>query len=68
MEREIRPDGIKRFNGWVRCAAEQGQSEIEILRFPSQCCNDHGRAINNLEAGWQDTLTGAARWVYDAYT
>ena len=36
MEREIRPDGIERFNNWVRRAAEQGRSEIEILRFPSQ--------------------------------
>ena len=67
MEREIRPDGIERFNGWVRRAAEQGQSEIEILRFPSQYCSDHGRAINNLEAGWPDTLTGVARKGYDAY-
>ena len=24
MERELRPDGIERFNGWVRRAAEQG--------------------------------------------
>jgi cyclopropane fatty-acyl-phospholipid synthase-like methyltransferase len=67
MEREIRPDGIERFNGWVRRAAEQGRTEIEILRFPSQYCTDHGRAINNFEQGWPDTLTGAARKVYDAY-
>ena len=38
MEREIRPDGIERFNSWVRRAAEQGRSEIEIMRFPSQYC------------------------------
>jgi cyclopropane fatty-acyl-phospholipid synthase-like methyltransferase len=67
MEREIRPDGIDRFNGWVRRAAEQGRSEIEILRFPSQYCTDHGRAINNLEEGWPETLTGAARRVHEAY-
>ena len=67
MERELRPDGIERFNGWVRRAAEQGQSEIELMRFPSQYCTDHGRAINNFEEGWPDTLTGAARKVYDAY-
>ena len=59
MERELRPDGIERFNSWVRRAAEQGRSEIEILRFPSQYCSDQGRAINNLEAGWPDTLSGA---------
>ena len=67
MERELRPDGLERFNGWVRRAAEQGRSEIEILRFPSQYCTDHGRAINNLEDGWPETLTGAARRVYEAY-
>ena len=67
MEREIRPDGIERFNGWVRRAAEQGRSEIEIMRFPSQYCTDHGRAINNLEEGWPDTLTGVARRLHDAY-
>jgi|SRR5215213_1728837 len=67
MAREIRPDGIDRFNGWVRRAAEQGRSDIEILRFPSEYCTDHGRAINNFEAGWPETLTGAARKVYDAY-
>ena len=59
MEREIRPDGIERFNNWVRRAAAQGRSEIEIMRFPSQYCTDHGRAINNLEEGWPETLTGA---------
>jgi cyclopropane fatty-acyl-phospholipid synthase-like methyltransferase len=67
MERELRPDGLERFNGWVRRAAEQGRSEIEIMRFPSQYCTDHGRAINNLEAGWPETLTGFARRVYDTY-
>ena len=67
MEREIRPDGIERFNNWVRRAAEQGRSEIEILRFPSQYLTDHGRAVNNFEAGWPETLTGAGRRVYDAY-
>ena len=67
MERELRPDGIERFNSWVRRAAEQGRNEIEIVRFPSQYCTDHGRAINNLEAGWADTLTGVARKAHDAY-
>ena len=67
MEQEIRPDGIEGFNGWVRRAAEQGRTEIEIMRFPSQYCADHGRAINNLEEGWPETLTGVARRLYDTY-
>lgn len=67
MERDVKPEGLERFNSWVRRAAEQGRSEIEILRFPSQYCSDHGRAINNFEQGWPDTLSGFARKVYDAY-
>ena len=67
MEREITPEGLERFNAWVRRAAEQGHEEIEILRFPSHYCTDHGRAINNFEECWPDTLTGFARKVYDAY-
>ena len=67
MEREVKPEGLERFNAWVRRAAEQGRSEIELLRFPSQYCTDHGRAINNFEEGWPDTLTGFARRVYDSY-
>ena len=67
MEQTIKPDGLERFNNWVRRAAEQGQSEIEIMRFPAQFCTDHGRAINNFETSWPDTLTGMARRVYDAY-
>jgi hypothetical protein len=67
MERELRPDAIDRFNTWVRRAAGQGRHEIEIGRFPSQYCTDHGRAINNFEAGWPDTLTGIARRAYDTF-
>lgn len=67
MEREIQADGIARFNSWVRRAVEQGASEIEIVRFPAQYCTDHGRAINNFEAGWPETLTGVAKRVHEAY-
>ena len=67
MERDVKPEGIERFNTWVRRAAEQGHSEIQILRFPSQYCTDHGRAINNFEDGWPATLTGFAEKVYGAY-
>jgi hypothetical protein len=67
MEREVGPQAVQRFNSWVRRAAEQGQNEIQILRFPSQYCTDHGRAINNFEDGWPATLTGFAQKVHEAY-
>ena len=34
MEREIRPDGIERFNSWVRRAAEQGRSRDRDPALP----------------------------------
>jgi len=67
MERELRPDAIERFNTRVRRAAEQGQQDIEIGRFPSEYCTDRGRAINNFEPGWPETLTGVARRAHDAF-
>lgn len=67
MERQVTPQGVERFNAWVRRAAEQGHNEIQILRFPSQYCSDHGRAINNFEEDWPVTLTGFAAKVHAAY-
>jgi hypothetical protein len=46
-------------------AAEQGQSEVQIYRFPNELCTDRGRAINNFEEGWDKTLTGRPKLAYD---
>ena len=48
----------------ARQAAEQGQEEFLVLRFPSQLCRDGGRAINVEERGWQGTLRGDAAEIY----
>ncbi len=45
-------------------AAEQGQTEFPLLRFPSQLCSDSGRAINVAEKGWPKTLRGEAAEIY----
>jgi hypothetical protein len=50
-----------------RSAAEQGLTEYVIFRFPAELLEDGGRAINNLDPEWPDTLTGAARGYYDAW-
>ncbi|HUC10862.1 MAG TPA: CBS domain-containing protein [Stellaceae bacterium] len=54
----------------ARLAAERGQTESMLLRFPSQLCSDHGRAINTDEPNWPATLRGEAaelylRWEHD---
>jgi CBS domain-containing protein len=48
----------------ARRAAEHGQSEFMLLRFPNQLCSDHGRAINMMEPGWPATLWGEAAEIY----
>ena len=61
MVREIHPDVLKRVSALVRGAAERGEREVLALRFPSEFCTDGGRAINNFEPHWPETLTGFAK-------
>lgn len=50
-----------------RSAAEKQQKEYVILTFPAKLLEDGGRAINNSEPEWPDTLSGAARGYYEAW-
>jgi CBS domain-containing protein len=45
-------------------AAESGERELMLLRFPSQLCSDGGRAINVVESDWPATLRGEAGEIY----
>jgi hypothetical protein len=49
----------------LRVAAEQGKNELLVMRFPNAMCSDGGRAINNTESDWPDTLTGRPRQAYE---
>jgi CBS domain-containing protein len=48
----------------AREAAEHGEKEFLLFRFPSDLCSDHGRAINNTLPGWPATLRGEAAEIY----
>jgi CBS domain-containing protein len=48
----------------ARRAAEHGEQEFPMLRFPSQACSDGGRAVNISEADWPATLRGEAAEIY----
>ena len=48
----------------ARDAAEHGQTEFELLRFPNQLCSDGGRAVNVAEPNWPETLRGIAAEAY----
>ncbi len=49
----------------MRQAAKRGETEIMVMRFPNLLCTDRGRAINNSEEDWPETLTGRPRQAYE---
>jgi hypothetical protein len=49
----------------VSRAADRGESEVEVYKFPSKVCTDHGRAINNFEADWPKSLSGRPQLLYE---
>jgi len=48
----------------ARAAAEAGQKEMLLLRFPCDLCSDGGRAINSALPDWPATLRGEAAEIY----
>jgi hypothetical protein len=67
LEQEIRPDAPERISAAVRRAAENGQKEIQALKFPATWTNDRGRRINNAESDWPVSLEGFAKRGYDYF-
>jgi hypothetical protein len=49
----------------VSHAAERGQSEVQVYRFPNAMCSDRGRRINNSEPDWETTLEGRPKFAYE---
>src|ERR1700752_2229731 len=49
----------------VSKAAERGQGEVQVYRFPNALCSDRGRRINNGESGWETTLEGRPKAAYE---
>ncbi len=46
-------------------AMENGLTSVQVLRFPNHICTDGGRAINQVEEGWENTLTGLPKEIYE---
>lgn len=67
QSRELAPDVSDRINLVVRAAAERGERDVLVLRFPSSFCTDGGRRINNSEEDWPDSLDGFARTAFDYF-
>jgi phage/plasmid-associated DNA primase len=48
----------------IHRAMKNRLTEVEVLRFPNELCTDKGRAINQAEPGWENTLTGHPKELY----
>lgn len=48
----------------ARAAAQKGEEEQLLLRFPCELCTDHGRAINAPDPAWPATLRGLAAEIF----
>ena len=57
-------EAIRRGLEIIHRAIKNRQTEVEIIRFPNDLCTDNGRAINQQEPGWENTLAGAPKEIY----
>ncbi len=71
LDRLLKPSGIsdeerlKKAAAIIQRAVSNGMTEVRVGQFPNSLCTDHGRAINQQEPGWEKTLTGLAKEVYE---
>ena len=60
-------EGIRRAIKIIERAVSNGLTEVQVYRFPNQLCTDKGRAINQQEPGWEATLTGVPKEIYQLW-
>jgi hypothetical protein len=58
-------DRLARAAAIIKRAADNGLTEVFVGRFPNQLCTDRGRAINQQEPGWENTLTGLPKELFE---
>jgi hypothetical protein len=74
IERLSQPSGkseeekIKLASTIIQRAVRNGLTEVLVYRFPNTLCTDKGRAINQMEKGWENTLTGIPKEILQLWT
>ena len=74
IERLSKPSGkteeekIKLASSIIQRAVRNGLTEVLVYRFPNSLCTDKGRAINQMEKGWENTLTGIPKEIFQLWT
>jgi len=71
MDQFSKPSGVsdeerqKRAAAVIKRAVDKGLTEVQVLTFPNAICTDGGRAINQSEPGWENTLTGLPKELFE---
>ncbi len=71
LDKFTKPSGVseeermQRAAAIIERAASSGLTEVLIAKFPNGVFTDHGRAINQQEPGWEQTLTGLPKELYE---
>lgn len=74
IEKLSKPSGlsedekIKLASAVIQRAVRNGLGEVQVYRFPNALCTDLGRAINQAEPGWEKTLTGIPREIFQLWS
>jgi hypothetical protein len=74
IEKLSKPSGltedekVKLASTVIQRAVRNGLTEVQVYRFPHTLCTDNGRAINQQEPGWEKTLTGIAREIFQLWS
>ena len=73
LERLSQPSGkseeekVKLAATVIQRAVRNGLTEVQVYRFPNILCTDRGRAINQREEGWENTLTGIPKEIFQLW-
>ena len=71
LDNLAKPSGVsdeermKRAAAIIQRAVNNGLTEVFVGRFPNSLCTDRGRAVNQMEPGWETTLTGLPKELYE---
>ena len=74
IDRLSKPSGlteeekVKLASTVIQRAVRNGLSEVQVYRFPNSLCSDKGRAINQMEKGWEKTLSGIPKEIYQLWS
>ena len=67
LKKHVSEDEIAMVRRLVANAVKDGKMEAMVYSFPSNLCTDSGRAINNSDPRWPETLQGKAKEFFERY-